>query len=82
MKRYRVENPARFQMFKDVVIIVGWILLTIMFVKFIDAHDGMNTPPQEVTEYHTYEVVYETSETNGRVKEPVAQKVVYRYVTQ
>ena len=80
MKRYRVENPARFQKFKDAVIIIGWILLTIMFVKFIDAHDGLNKSPQEVTEYHTYEIAYETSEENSRVKEPVPQKVVYRYV--
>ena len=82
MKRYKIVNPARFRMFKDIVIIAGWIVLTIMFVKFVDAHDGLNTPQQEVTEYHTYEIVYKTSEENSRIKEPVAQKVVYRYVTQ
>ncbi len=80
MRRYRVINPARFQMFKDVVIIIGWILLTIMFVKFIDAHDGVGTYTQEVREYYTYEYVTQTSEENDRIKETVPIKVVYRYV--
>lgn len=80
MKRYRVINPARFRMVVSAVQAAAWILLTIMLVKFISAHNGLNYESQEVTEYHTYEIVYETSADNDRIKMPVAQKVVYRYV--
>lgn len=79
MKRYRVVDPERFQRFKDVVTVTVWILLTVLFVKFIDAHDGLDVREKSMTEYHTYEILYETSSENSRVKEPTAQKVVYRY---
>ena len=80
MKRYRVENPVRFQMFKDVVGVVAWILLLLSFLRFLDIYDSMSTKEEVVTERHVYEMVYETSEEDSRVKEPELQEVVYRCV--
>lgn len=79
MGRYKVVDPVRFQKFKDMVTIAVWILLAVLFVMFIDAHDGLGAKEKSVTEYHTYEILYETSGENSRVKEPAMQKVVYRY---
>ena len=80
MKKYRVVDPVRFRLFKAAAAVVVWILLTVLLVMFIDAHDGLGVKEKSVTEYHTYEILYETSSENSRVKEPALQKVVYRYV--
>jgi len=80
MRRYRVVNPARFEMFRTVVYSILWIGAVVLFVSFINAHNGLNYKPQTTTEYHTYEFVYETSRYNDRIKEPVAREVVWRYV--
>lgn len=79
MRRYRVVNPVRFRRFEDIVTMAVWILLAVLFVVFIDAHDGLDAKEKRMTEYHTYEMLYETSSSNSRIKEPTVQKVVYRY---
>jgi hypothetical protein len=80
MRRYRVVNPERFEVFRTIVHMFLWILAVVMFVRFINAHSGLNMPKQTVTEYHTYEVVYETSRDDSRIKEPALREVVWRYV--
>ncbi len=77
MKVYRVVNPKRFKTFVDVVQITLWIALVILFVKFMNAHNGL---VQKTIEYHTYEIVQQTSPENNRIKEPVVREVVYRHI--
>ncbi len=79
MKVYRVVKPKRFKTFADVVQIIVWIVLVILFVKFMNAHNGLEP---RVVEYHTYEIVRETSPENNRVKVPVTREVVYKYIYQ
>lgn len=79
MRGYRIVNPGRFKAFVSVAQIIMWIALVILFVKFINAHNGLG--PRTV-EYHTYEVVQQTSSENHRIKEPATREVVYRYIYQ
>ena len=80
MKRFKVVNPARFEMFRNIIHMLLWILAVVMFVCFMNANNGLNVPRQTITEYHTYEYVYETSKDDDRIKEPAVREVVWRYV--
>lgn len=77
MKTYRVTNHAKFRAFRDLVHMILWIVATVMFVSFMNAHIGRKP---ETVEYHTYDIVYETSAENSRIKEPVAREVVYKTI--
>ncbi len=79
MRRYRLVNKDRFIRFIKMLMLLGAILFTVLFVKFMDAHNGLG--PRTV-EYHTYEITRQTSSENPRIKVPVAREVVYRYVYQ
>ena len=79
MKRYRPVNKERFGRFVKMLMLLGAILFTVLFVKFMDAHNGLG--PKTI-EYHTYEIVHQTSSENHRIKEPVTREVVYRYIYQ
>lgn len=46
---------------------------------FISKHSGLEEQ-KAVYEFRTYEVEYQTSEANHRVKVPVTKEVVYRYL--
>ena len=79
MRRYRVVNKDRFSRFVRMAALILVIVLVALFVKFMNSHNGLEP---RVVEYHTYEIVRETSPENNRIKVPVAREVVYRYVYQ
>ena len=80
MKRYHVEDKDRFSRFVRMAALILVIVLVALFVKFMNAHNGINEP--HMVEYHTYEITQQTSPVNNRIKVPVAREVVYRYVYQ
>ena len=77
MRRYRVVNKNRFERFVNMVKLVALIGLVALFVMFMNKHNGIGT---KIMEHHTYEIVYETSEENSRLKVPVAREVVYKTI--
>ena len=77
MQRYRIINKERFEMFKKILLLILLIVLSVLFVKFMNVHSGIK--PKTI-EYHTYEIVQETSQSNHRVKTPVLREVVYKTV--
>lgn len=79
MRRYRLVNKDRFIRFIKMLVLLTVIIFTVLFVKFMDTHNGLEP---RVVEYHTYEITRQTSSKNPRIKVPVAREVVYRYVYQ
>ena len=77
MRRYSAVNNDRFVRFVKMVALIFLIVLVALFIKFMNAHNGLQA---RTVEYHTYEIVQQTSPYNNRVKVPVAREVVYRYV--
>ena len=75
MRRCRIVNQGRFEIFKNILALILAIVLLVLFVRFMDAHDGLGA---ETAEYRVYEVVQETSSYNHRVKTPVLREVVYK----
>ena len=77
MKRYKIVDYDRFRRFAKMLMLLFVIVLLVLFIKFMNAHNGLG--PQTV-EYHTYEIVQETSPYNHRVKMPVLREVVYKTI--
>lgn len=77
MGRYRVVNSDRFVRFVKMVALILLIVIVALFVKFMNSHNGLQA---RTVEYHTYEIVQQTSPYNNRIKVPVAREVIYRYV--
>ena len=75
MRRYRIVDIERFERFKMMLVLILVVVLLALFIRFMNAHNGLG--PQTV-EYHTYEIVQETSPYNHRVKTPVLREVVYK----
>ena len=77
-------NKKRFYAFLRNVLTV---IAVILFCVFIWQHSGLTArtesePREIIHEYRTYEVRYQTSQDNSRIKEAVPVEVVYRYVSR
>lgn len=77
-------NKNRFYAF---IKTVCTIIAIILFCIFIWQHSGLTArtksePSEIIHEVQTYEIEYQTSRYNERIKEAVPVKVVYRYVTR
>lgn len=79
MRIYRVVDKDRFSRFIRMVMLIVVAVLVVLFIKFMNAHNGLG--PKTI-EYHTYEIVQQTSSENHRIKEPVTREVVYKYIYQ
>lgn len=77
MQRYRIVNIERFERFKMMLVLILVVVFLALFIRFMNAHNGLGP---ETVEYHTYEIVQETSPYNHRVKMPVLREVVYKTV--
>lgn len=80
MKRYKVVNQRQFKRFmSSVARIILITMLVILFVALIKKYDGLSEE-EVVAEYRAYEIMYETSRENNRIKVPVAHEVVYKTI--
>ena len=77
MRRYRIVDIERFERFKMMLVLILVVVFLALFIRFMNAHNGLGP---ETVEYHTYEIVQETSPYNHRVKMPVLREVVYKTV--
>jgi len=77
MKRFRVVDKDRFSRFIRMIMLIVATVLVVLFIKFMNAHNGLG---EKTIEYHTYEIVNQTSPDNNRLKEPAVREVIYRCI--